>query len=65
MIFLLFKDGGKNLSVGWREKQKDELQRTSLIFKTMQGVYEWIGPFDIVFAAYYLEFLFGQVLCYM
>ena len=22
------------------------------VFKTMQGVHAWIGPFDIVFAAY-------------
>ena len=30
-----------------------ELQNYRINFKTMQGVHEWIGPFDIVFDAYF------------
>ena len=49
-LALDFQDGGKiSPCVDLRNKGKNYSVQ---VFKTMQDVHGWIGPFDIVFAAY-------------
>ena len=61
VILRLIQDGGKISPCGdFRNKRNNySLQ----VFKTMQDVHGWIGPFDIAFAAYTVGFLLRQVLC--
>ena len=50
MILLLIQDGGKiSPCVYLRNKRRNYGVQ---VYKTIQGVHEWIGMFDIVFAAY-------------
>ena len=44
-----FKMAEKSLCVDLRNGEKNYSVQ---VFKTMQGIQAWIGPFDIVFAAY-------------